>query len=100
MDSVSVYRSATAGLPHSEIAGSMRVCRSPTLIAACRVLHRLSVPRHPSCALSSLTTKSVAIIVPLAWLNGWVNSLLGGAFNLLVLTLSVIAPLKTALAGP
>ena len=57
MDSVGVCRSATAGLPHSEIAGSMRVCRSPTLIAACHVLHRLSAPRHPSCALSSLTTK-------------------------------------------
>lgn len=86
MDSVNAYRSATVGLPHSEIAGSMRVCRSPTLIAACRVLHRLSVPRHPSCALSSLTTKRVAIIVPLAWLNGWVT-LPGGAFNHLVLTL-------------
>jgi hypothetical protein len=31
------------------------VCRSPKLIAACRVLHRLFLPRHPPCALSSLT---------------------------------------------
>ena len=44
-------------LPHSEIPGSKRACRSPRLIAACRVLHRLPSPRHPSCALTSLTTK-------------------------------------------
>ena len=35
----------------------MLVCSSPKLFAAYHVLHRLSVPRHPSCALSSLTTK-------------------------------------------
>ena len=33
------------------------MCSSPKLFAAYRVLHRLIVPRHPSCALSSLTTK-------------------------------------------
>ena len=42
------------GLPHSEISGSKRVCRSPKLIAAYHVLHRLSTPRHPLCALQSL----------------------------------------------
>ncbi len=45
------------GLLHSETSGSKLVCSSPKLIAAYRVLHRLPVPRHPSCALSSLTTK-------------------------------------------
>ena len=45
-------------MPHSEIPGSKRACRSPRLIAACRVLHRLLSPRHPSCALTSLTTKN------------------------------------------
>jgi hypothetical protein len=44
-----------AGLPHSEIPGSKPVCGSPRLIAAYRVLHRLSAPRHPPCTLSSLT---------------------------------------------
>ncbi len=44
-----------AGLPHSDISGSKRVCRSPELIAAYHVLHRLLVPRHPPCALGSLT---------------------------------------------
>ena len=45
------------GLPHSEILGSKRVCRSPRLIAACHVLHRFSAPRHPPSTLSSLTIK-------------------------------------------
>ena len=42
-----------AGLPHSEILGSIRVCRSPKLIAAYRVLRRRRVPRHPPHALPS-----------------------------------------------
>ena len=45
----------SSGLPHSEIPGSMDICSSPRLIAACRVLHRLLMPRHSPCALSSLT---------------------------------------------
>src|ERR1700686_1263804 len=45
------------GFPHSEISGSMPACGSPKLIAACHVLLRLLLPRHPPCALSSLTTK-------------------------------------------
>ena len=39
------------GLPHSDISGSMDICSSPKLFAAYHVLHRLSVPRHPPCAL-------------------------------------------------
>jgi hypothetical protein len=45
------------GFPHSEILGSKRVCRSPRLIAACRVLHRRSAPRHSPFTLSSLAIK-------------------------------------------
>ena len=45
----------SAGFPHSEISGSLRMCRSPKLIAACRVLHRLLMPRHSPCALFRLT---------------------------------------------
>ena len=45
----------SAGFPHSEIAGSMDICSSPTLIAAYHVFLRLLVPRHPPCALISLT---------------------------------------------
>ena len=43
-------------LPHSEISGSKRICRSPKLIAAYHVLHRLIAPRHSLCALYSLFT--------------------------------------------
>ena len=42
---------ASAGLPHSDICGSKRICRSPQLFAACHVLLRLREPRHPPCAL-------------------------------------------------
>ena len=41
-----------AGLPHSEIWGLTGMCPSPQLIAAYRVLRRLSDPRHPPCALA------------------------------------------------
>ena len=41
--------------PHSEICGSMCICHSPQLIAAYHVFLRLLVPRHPPCALYSLT---------------------------------------------
>lgn len=42
------------GFPHSEIHGSKGARPSPQLIAACHVLHRLSVPRHPPDALKTL----------------------------------------------
>ena len=42
------------GLPHSDIFGSKFARNSPKLIAACYVLHRLSVPRHPPNALVML----------------------------------------------
>ena len=46
-----------AGFPHSEIRGSKLARNSPRLIAACYVLHRLSVPRHPPNALQRLIAK-------------------------------------------
>ena len=47
--------------PHSEICGSRDICSLPQLIAAYHVFRRLSVPRHPPCALSSLTILWLAI---------------------------------------
>ena len=44
-----------AGFSHSDILGSELACSYPRLFAACRVLHRLSAPRHPPYTLSSLT---------------------------------------------
>ena len=55
-----VTASSTAGLLHSDILGSMRVCHSPRLIAAYRVLRRLAMPRHPPCALSRLIVNFVS----------------------------------------
>ena len=46
-------RIAVGGFPHSEICGSRLICSSPQLIAACHVLHRRLVPRHPPYALIS-----------------------------------------------
>ena len=54
-------RYCRSGFPHSEISGSMRMCRSPKLIAACHVLHRLLMPRHSPCALISLTYVGCAV---------------------------------------
>ena len=44
------------GLPHSDIHGSKPARGSPWLFAACHVLHRLLVPRHPPNALLILDT--------------------------------------------
>ena len=42
---------APGGFSHSDTQGSMAVCASPWLFAACRVLLRRRMPRHPPCAL-------------------------------------------------
>ena len=47
----------SAGFPHSDISGSLGICPSPKLFAAYHVFHRLLVPRHPPCALLSLTNR-------------------------------------------
>ena len=44
-----------AGFPHSDTHGSLLAFSFPWLFADRCVLHRLPVPRHPPCALSSLT---------------------------------------------
>jgi hypothetical protein len=50
------------GFPHSEISGSKLTYSSPKHIGVRPVLHRLLVPRHSPCALSSLTTKKCGVI--------------------------------------
>ena len=49
---------ALPGFPIRKSMDITPICGSPWLIAACRVLHRLSVPRHSPCALYSLTCSS------------------------------------------
>ena len=43
-----------SAFPHSDICGSLLICSSPQLFAACHVLPRRHVPRHPPYALCSL----------------------------------------------
>ena len=52
---VRMHEGSSCGFPHSDTHGSMGICPSPWLFAACRVFLRLLVPRHPPCALISLT---------------------------------------------
>src|SRR5476651_2442492 len=47
----SAYDTLAGGLPPSDIHGSTPARGSPWLFAACHVLHRLLVPRHPPNAL-------------------------------------------------
>ena len=54
----------TEGLPHSDIHGSTPARGSPWLFAACHVLHRLLVPRHPPNALIALE-----ITEPFSWFS-------------------------------
>ena len=53
----------SARLPHSEIHGSMPAFGSPWLIVDRYVLHRLPMPRHPPCALSSLTFSELCVLM-------------------------------------
>ena len=46
-----------AGFPHSGTHGSQPAFGFPWLIVDCYALHRLPVPRHPPCALFSLTNQ-------------------------------------------
>ena len=52
---LTVTEVSSAGFPHSDICGSKDICSSPQLFAAYHVFLRLLVPRHPPCALISLT---------------------------------------------
>ena len=50
-----IHEVCSCRFPHSDICGSLDICSSPQLFAAYHVFHRLLVPRHPPCALISLT---------------------------------------------
>ena len=57
--------------PHSDIHGSKDICSYPWLFAAYHVFHRLLVPRHPPCALISLTKCNCLLqvysVTPFGW---------------------------------
>ena len=74
------------GFPHSEICGSSDICSSPQLIAACHVLLRLPVPRHPPYALSYLTNQ-------VAWRSvarSFVSLLLNSIVKFLVFSVRIV----------
>ena len=70
----------SAGFPHSEICGSLDMCSSPQLIAACHVLLRLLMPRHSPCALLSLTS-SPGSLDPGAWFSRIMQALRDFSLN-------------------
>ena len=61
---LTVTKVCLVGFPHSDICGSLDICSLPQLFAAYHVFRRLLVPRHPPCALSSLTSLRQAKQVP------------------------------------
>src|SRR5438270_11187438 len=57
----SAWSRRPGGLPHSGILGLTFALNYPRLIAEFYALHRLLVPRHPPCALCSLTHLSALL---------------------------------------
>ena len=72
-----IHEVCSCGFPHSEISGSQDMCSSPKLFAAYHVFHRLSVPRHPPCALISITNKMSKAVRARALLRGMLAFLSG-----------------------
>ena len=70
-------RTSPGGFAHSETRGSKGVCPSPRIIAACRVLHRLHVPRHPPCALDIFPHDRAGRRIQFKQLDVWVSHTLG-----------------------
>ena len=62
-----------SGLSHSEILGSILVCKSPRLIAAYHVFRRLQEPRHPPYALYYFLTFIITPIVVMMTLSHLLN---------------------------
>ena len=58
-----------AGLSHSDIRGSILVCKSPRLFAAYHVFLRLQEPRHPPYALYYFLTFPITPIVVIGTLS-------------------------------
>ena len=58
---LTIHGSSPCGFPHSEICGSRLISSSPQLIAGCRVLRRLSMPRHSPYALFRLNSSELIL---------------------------------------
>ena len=58
------YAFSITGCPIRKPADITLVCSSPQLIAAYHVLHRLSDPRHPPCALNCFKKFEIVVMLP------------------------------------
>ena len=58
------YTFSIPGCPIRKPKDVTLVCSSPWLIAAYHVLHRLSDPRHPPCALISFKKFEIVVMLP------------------------------------
>ena len=79
-----VLKLSFSRFPHSDICGLLDICSSPQLFAACHVLLRLPVPRHPPCALFCLTS-FLMYSVTLAFLLQWLYLSFGSSIAFFVL---------------
>ena len=68
--------------PHSDICGSSSICNSPQLFAACHVLLRRHVPRHPPYALRSLFFISILLKVVFRLLLLFLKKILSTVFRI------------------
>src|SRR5215831_13175786 len=57
------YTFSIVGCPIRKSSDLMLVCSSPKLIAAYHVLHRLSDPRHPPCALIRFKKFEIVMVI-------------------------------------
>ena len=57
-----IHDSSSCVFPHSDIRGSMLICSSPQLFAACHVLRRLPMPRHSPYALLRLNYFCICLL--------------------------------------
>ena len=81
-----VLKLSFSRFPHSDICGLLDICSSPQLFAACHVLLRLPVPRHPPCALFCLTS-FLMYSVTLAFLLQWLYLSFGSSIAFFVFVL-------------
>ena len=87
------------GLPHSDTPGSSPVCGSPGFFAAYRVLPRLPKPRHPPCALTSLSLSESFLIREIVNLLYYYNLLISIYYTLPRCNLSVLSKICDLLQG-
>ena len=81
-----VLKLSFSRFPHSDICGLLDICSSPQLFAACHVLLRLPVPRHPPCALFCLTS-FLMYSVTLAFLLQWLYLSFGSSIAFFIFVL-------------